>query len=85
MIDAGKGFYQFPASAGVTVGDTFTIDGRGYRVESVTSLRDEATIAKVTEVEDEQPKPRRASNRARGKAVQDEVESGLDSPDRDSD
>ena len=83
MIDLGNGLYQFPAKAGISAGDEFTIDGRSYQVESVTALRDEAIIAKVKEVEvkDEQPASRRGASKPRRKAVQDEAESGLDSPD----
>ena len=73
--------YSFPASAGIAVGDTITIDGRSYQVTALSSFRDETLIAKVEEVKDDKPASRRARSKSSGEDVQSEGESGLDSSD----
>lgn len=58
--------YQFPASAGVGIGDVITVGSKSYRVVALSHFRDEALIAKVEEVKDGKSTSRRTRSNASG-------------------
>lgn len=73
--------YQFPASAGIEIGDVIEIDSRSYRVVALSMFRDEGLIAKVEEVLDGKSKPRGARSKASGGSVSGKGNTGLDCAD----